>query len=48
MDEYVLLGIAVGSIAVSTALIIYIRMLKKRLRRHVLRYDQIKKYFEGE
>ena len=48
MNDYISLGIAVGSVVVSTGLVVYIRGLKRRIRRHVLRHDEIEKYFEGE
>lgn len=43
--DYVSLS-AIASAAIGTVVFAYIKLLKKKLKRHVLRYHLISKYFE--
>ena len=46
MDELVALGFGISGIVLVSALFAYIKRLKKKLRRYVLRFEQIKDKFE--
>jgi hypothetical protein len=44
----VLLGVAVTTSAIGVAVVIYIRLLKRKIKRFVLRNERIKKYFKRD
>lgn len=46
MNDLIVPLFGVASVAVVGGVVVYIKLLKKRLRRYVLRYDKIKKYFD--
>ncbi len=46
--DYVTLGVLTVASAVGIGLVAYIKMLKKRIKRYVLRYEKIEKYFKED
>ncbi len=42
----VLLGISIATSAIGVGVFTYIKLLKKKIRRYVLRNDKIEKYFK--
>ena len=48
MDSYIILGVGAILAVFGGGVIAYLKLLKKRLRRYVLRYEKIEKYFEEE
>lgn len=48
MDVYILLGVGVATLCVGLAGLIYTKLLKKRMKRFVFRYQKIEKHFDRE
>ncbi|GEM_PF-5223965 len=48
MDGYVLLGVGVILAAIGGSTVAYLKLLKKRVRKYVLRYERIEKYYKKE
>lgn len=47
MEEMIIvLGAVTSTIVIAAAAVGYTKFLKKRMKKYVLRYDKIKKYFE--
>lgn len=46
INEVILLGFGISGIAIVSILFIYIKRLKKKLRKYVLRFEQIKDKFD--
>ena len=48
MDKIVALQISVTTLAIGSGVSVYMWFLRKKLRRFVLRYEEISKYFKKE
>ena len=48
MDEYIMLAAVTISIVIGACAVGYVKLLKKRLKGSVLRYEKIEKYFKDE
>ncbi len=48
MMDYVVLGALGGVLAAGVGLFAYVKLLKKRLKRYVLRHEKIEKYFRDD
>ena len=49
MDNYSYFqGVAIATSVIALFILIYVKLLRKRLRRYVLRNDKIEKYFERD
>jgi Mg2+/Co2+ transporter CorB len=41
-------GVAIATSIIALVILIFIRLLKKRMRKYILRSDKISKYFERD
>lgn len=48
METLIILSIGVGAVMICGGLVAYMKILKKRLKKYVIRYKRIKKYFEDD
>ena len=46
MDNKILLDVFIGASAIILGIIVYVKALKKKMRRFVLRNEKIKNYFK--